>query len=291
MSSSQSLAWIKVVMEKLIEIVEKEANILANPIMLMLQKEIKFEEKVIKYLQDEDVATAVSQILASLRASIRSMLLLASQDLDSMMAKDSLPIVRSVIEGCINATFIMAQGKNVANDALDHTVFKGFRNTDRSAGKGAHKVSLHRIPKIEPHDDLSELIEKFTNKKGRAKNWTDLSVPQRIECIEPVFGRTCATSLSMAYLMVYSDASEIIHSSVTGAKIANGTIAFSRYPRTQNDHMTIQKSHIEGALLSSFISLDSVLRAFCKYTKFTSFEVTLDKQLNQFKDFCENDFQ
>lgn len=60
MSSSQSLAWIKVVMEKLIEIVEKEAKILANPIMLMLQKEIKFEEKVIKYLQDEDVATAVS---------------------------------------------------------------------------------------------------------------------------------------------------------------------------------------------------------------------------------------
>lgn len=290
MSRSQLPVWIEVLMKKLISIVEKEAKILAIPIMLMLQKEIEYEGEHTKYIEDEKVAAAISQILASLRASTSSMTLLASQDINLMLAKDTLPIARSIIEGCINVSFIMAKGGTIANDALEHSIFKGFRNTDRSTGKGGHKVGVKRIPTIEPQENLKLLIEKFTTTKGRSKNWTELSVPQRIECIEPVFGRNCAASLSMAYLMVYSDASEIIHGSVTGAKIASGTIAFGNYPRNSKDHRSIQESHLEGALLSSFIALDSAMRAFCKYAKFTSFEDTLDKQFNQIKEFCENDF-
>lgn len=291
MSLNPTLNQTITVMKPLISIVEREAKILANPIMLILKKEIDYEGERIQYLESESVAIAISQILASLRASTSSIVLLASQDINLMLAKDTLPLARSIIEGCINAVFIMTKGETVAKDALEHSVYKGFKNTDRTIGKGGHKVGVKRIPTIEPQEDLKLLIEKFTTKKGRAKNWTELSVPQRIEAIEPVFGRKCATSLSMAYLMVYSDASEIIHGSVTGAKIANGTIAFGNFPRTENDHLTIQESHLESALLSSFIALDSAMRAFCEYTNFTSFEATLDKQFEDFKRYCETEFR
>ena len=128
MSRSQLPVWIEVLMKKLISIVEKEAKILAIPIMLMLQKEIEYEGEHTKYIEDEKVAAAISQILASLRASTSSMTLLASQDINLMLAKDTLPIARSIIEGCINVSFIMAKGGTIANDALEQSIFKGFRN-------------------------------------------------------------------------------------------------------------------------------------------------------------------
>lgn len=278
-------------MDKLIEIVKEEASILVYPIMMMLEKGIEFQGETIRYHQDEEVAIAVLQILAALKASTNSILLLASQDAEAMMSKDSLPIARSIVEGCINATFIMALGKDVAKSALEHTVVKGFKNTDRTAGKGSHKMSLQRIPRIQPDESLSELIDKFTSKKGRAKNWTDLSVPQRIEKIEPIFGRKCAAGLTTAYLMIYSDASEIVHGSVAGAKIANGTIAFGKYPRSDQDHIKVQQSHIEGSLLSSFISMHSVLSAYCKYTEFSALDERVKEQFSKFEDFIKNDYQ
>jgi hypothetical protein len=269
--------------DKLIEIVREEYQILRYPIFLMLKDEIEFKEETACYEQDDDVGLAVSQIITSVSSSVNTILLLASLDSKEMVAKDLLLIARSVIEGCINSIYIMSQGSLVAKSALEHSVVKGFRNTDRVAGKGKHQIKLKQLPIIHPNEDLTEILEKFTSKKGKYKNWTDLSVPQRIEAIEPVFGRKCAVGLASAYLIIYSDASEIVHGSVAGAKIANGTIAFGNFPRSDADHTRIQELHIENTLLSSFLSMHCFLDAFCQYAQIDVMQKIVNKQLGAFE--------
>lgn len=276
-------------MDTLIDLVKYQKDIIAWPIMLMLEKEIEYKGNVVSYSQDEHVVKAAIKILASIRSSTSTVLLLASQPTKEMYGKDTLPIARSIIEGSINTAYIMASGREVALRAIEHSVFKGFKNTDQCYGKGDLKFNIKKIPEITPSKELLRLIDQFTSKKGRAKNWTDHSVPERIAIIENSFKTSVAAALLTAYSTIYTSASEVVHGSVTGAEIGNGTIAFSNYPRTDMDHENVQRAHVQGSLLSCFISIQGVLEAFCSYSGFETFETELKEQLRKFKSYVRED--
>jgi hypothetical protein len=275
-------------MQALLELVKTQKDIIAWPIGLMLEKELKYKGSTVQYSKDDYVAIAATKILASLRASMGSALLLASQPHQEMHGKDLLPIARGIIEGCINTAYIMASGRDVAQKALEHSIYKGFRNTDKTFGSDSLKMSIKRIPGIQPSDELLKVIDQFTSKKGRSKNWTNHSVPERIAVIENSFKTSIATAFLTSYATIYGEASEVIHGSVTGADIGSGTIAFSKYPKNDNDHMEIQKSHIQSSLLTCFIAIQGVLEAFCSYANFVEFEQELKSQLSKFKVYVEN---
>jgi len=274
-------------MDELYTLVDKHISSIAIPIMLMLENSIDYNGEVFLYNEDEEVAKVITQMFLAARVSSNSVVKL-SKFLD-MGSKDCLPIARAVIEGCINITYIMSKGSSAAEDALAHSIAKGYKKTNTSAGSGRHKINIKRIPEVKKTDYLLKILDRFTSKKGRSKNWTDQSVPQRIAFIESVFGNKCASGFNTAYLMIYGDASEIIHGSLAGAQMGNGSLPFGKRPQDFGDNSHIQNDHIKSALISLYIAVHSALYAFCKYTNFKQFEYDLDKQFNLFSAYIKND--
>lgn len=274
-------------MDELYNLVEEQISIIAIPIMLMLRKSIEYSGEDFSYNEDEQVAKVITEMFLSARSSSNTVVRISK--FSDMSSKDCLPIARAVIEGCINITFIMSKGSSAAEDAVAHSITRGYKKTDISAGSGRHKLSLQRIPQVKRTDYLTSILERFTSKKGRSKNWTDFSVPQRINFIESVFGNKCASGFNAAYLMIYGDASEIVHGSLAGAQIGNGTIPFGKPPKDFTDDNSIQKEHVKSALISIYIAIHNALYAFCKYTNFEKFEDKLDSQFQLFTDYVRTD--
>lgn len=206
----------------------------------------------------------------------------AISKLPSMRFKDALPISRSVVEGCINSAYILAEGTEATDNAIAHAIVKGFRKLDRTTGTGEHKISVKSVKQVEIDSTLQRMIDAFSTKKGFQKNWTNLSVPQRIVTIEKSFGAKHAMSLNGAYMMVYSDASEIIHGSYLGSLLSSGMPPYSNSPKDLAEFTLAQEQHLESSLLASFLALMGMLNVFAEHFSFEKFSKKLKNNMDEF---------
>ncbi len=201
-----------------------------------------------------------------------------------MRFKDALPISRSVVEACINIAYILSVGSSATENAIDHAITKGFRKLDTSSGTGKHKISIKCTKSIEVNENLEQKLEAFSTKKGFQKDWTDLSVPKRIIKIEESFGSKHATTLNGAYLMVYSDASEIVHGSYFGSLLSSGMQPFGNTPKDLAEFKKAQERNMESSLLASFLVLHGMLNIFAEHFEFKHLKSKLEEN---FKGFTE----
>ena len=251
-------------------------------IYVLDNKQVNFEgdDFCIDYSHKE--TSVLISLILSLGSSVET--IKSISELSSMRYKDALPISRSVIECCINISYILSVGSDATENAIDHAITKGYRKLDASAGTGKHKISVKSSRQIEVDETLNEKLIKFSTKKGYQKDWTELSVPKRIEKIESTFGHKHATTLNGAYLMTYSDASEVVHGSYFGALLSSGMQPFGKPPKELSEFTLAQERNMESSLLSSFLALHGMLCIFSEHFEFIKLQ---DKLKDNFKAFSK----
>ncbi len=124
--------------------------------------------------------------------------------------RDMYPIARSVVEACVNACYLMAAAEDVADRAFRHVDFALMRNSNRTIGTGAFAMKVA----TDPVGTLERMFPEFADRSRR--EWTSLSVPDRIEKVGKLVSAKGASRLLAAYGLVYSISSEIIHGSLAG---------------------------------------------------------------------------
>lgn len=251
-------------------------------IYVLDNKQVNFEGNnfCIDYSHKE--TSVLISLILSLGSSVET--IKSISELSSMRYKDALPISRSVIECCINVSYILSVGSDATENAIDHAITKGYRKLDASAGTGKHKISVKSSRQIEVDETLNEKLIKFSTKKGYQKDWTELSVPKRIAKIESAFGHKHATTLNGAYLMTYSDASEVVHGSYFGALLSSGMQPFGKPPKELSEFTLAQERNMESSLLSSFLALHGMLCIFSEHFEFIKLQ---DKLKDNFKAFSK----
>jgi len=135
-----------------------------------------------------------------------------------LQIRDAFPIARSITEMSVNICYIMAKGKDIAKQADNHAEQKLYNNLQINKKMGDFSYEINWSGKLEQSDEvrLESLTQDFRSKKGREKNWTDLSISDRLTEIEKTFPKT-SINLASAMILIYQNASEIVHGSYYGA--------------------------------------------------------------------------
>jgi hypothetical protein len=139
--------------------------------------------------------------------------------------RDCFPIARSIIEIGVNLAYIAAMGEKAAEQARRHSLWRSVTDLERRREFGALKLhhrarSLGELDDIPGMRDAVEWIAHQGPDVPRRRDWTDLSVPQRIAVVLEKLG--VGTELAGAYFHLYGDASEIVHGSVYGCFLSPG---------------------------------------------------------------------
>jgi hypothetical protein len=198
----------------------------------------------------------------ALAAGQSTEMVLSSSDFRGFKVRMLFPIARSSVETWINTAYILAGGEDMAQRAIHHAQQKFFRDNDRTFGRGNSQMRVRILPAADerPSEELQKMMDDFTTKKGHSKDWTDLTAPQRIEFIQQTLGDSCSAGFLGAYGLIYSDASEIVHGSLYGArKFFDG--GYSAYKNIE-EFERFTAGHLEGILFALILSTDNYLRAF-----------------------------
>ncbi len=171
-------------------------------------------------------------------------------------------ISRAVVESMVNCCFVLAGGRPVAETAFRHASQKSYRDFVRESRIGTHAIKMptSRILDPEKVPGLKEILSEFSTKGGKEKGqWTDKTVPQRIEFVEQKLGETPAKRLHAAYFAIYRHSSEIMHGSFFGAAYFLGFL--DRRPTDHTDESIFE--HIATlhwlVLFATILSVDAYL--------------------------------
>lgn len=176
--------------------------------------------------------------------------------------RDSYGIVRSIVELCVNASYILAEGPQAAEQAQRHAGQRTYRDGERASEIGGNVIRLgvRGRPLASEVEGLESALAEFTSKKGRQKSWTDLSVEQRIEAVGRLDLRAME-SLQWAYFAVYADSSEFLHGSFFGVQRFLG-ITLASTPKDQSELLDdVAVQHL-GLLMYAAMAFGGLVRAF-----------------------------
>lgn len=156
----------------------------------------------------------VPLFLHSILASLKSIQALLGNSV-SLHVKDCHIITRSLVETIVNTCYILTEGDKAALQAFRHAEQRSFRELNRSANVGEFEIKLFmtNAPKAEDIQGMTDMINEFTSARGREKNWTDLTINERVELIRSKHPKS-ATLLSISVFWSYRLSSEITHGSL-----------------------------------------------------------------------------
>jgi hypothetical protein len=131
----------------------------------------------------------------------------------TLHSKDVVLFYRVIFESIINALFVLASSEEMARRALKHAQQKRFRSHGKEIRLGPYvaRLEVENFP-----DEIREYIDEFTSKKGREKNWTDLSISERIDVVANRYGSKIWLTLGSSYYGYYGISSEHVHGSLSG---------------------------------------------------------------------------
>lgn len=261
-------------------LIEKQLQLLNLALFVCDKGSADFENQELVCSLPEKVRAAVVPMSLAAGQSVGTILQYVQKR--GITVRDCFPVARSAVETFVNATYVLAGGELLAEKTIRHAQQKLFRDLDRSVGRGELKIHLAAspMPDIKGQAELKAALEEFSTARGREKNWTDDSVPMRIEKVGQVLGVVPASGLLGAYALIYGDASEIIHGSLYGIQLFyHGR---TRSPANVDDFRALTAEHLEGIFFAVFLALNSYLRAFSMSQKFSALDRRLEGGFDEF---------
>lgn len=162
---------------------------LLNAILAVLMndpsvKELREETKVI----EEPMRLPLYFLIQPIGSSCYTLVTLT--DVPGLQTRDCFCIIRSVVECAVNACYVLAEGPKAAEQTRRHFRQKAFRDLERESRIGDQVIRsvFTGKPKPESIKGLEDDLKEFSSKRGREKNWTDLSVEDRIAVAARKFG-------------------------------------------------------------------------------------------------------
>lgn len=196
--------------------------------------------------------------------------LLKLTDEISLGVKDAYPIARSIVEGAINTSYIMAAGPEAAKKAARHAEVKSYRDLNREWRSGAIEVSVGVLGEL-PQSELERLeamLPEFTTKRGGERNWTDASLNQRLDAISEAFSSNAMISLNASAFNIYRHASEVVHASYFSARFFGGlTLPGRPAPSRAEDLKLTLADHQFSVLMSAIFAYAGLIECFSAYVR------------------------
>lgn len=256
----------------------------------VLEQRTKDVDVLIEVLLDSAIGRANRTETTKPPASVRTVLTLMLQALGassntihkltegpSLHTRDCYCVVRSVVELAVNACYVLAEGDPAADRLIRHAQQKSLRDLDRTSEVADRVIRLKFSSAAALADQNTQaIIDEFTSRTGREKNWSDLSVGERIGVVGQKGGAQVGDALHFAHFMVYRHSSEILHGSFFGCLYFFG----QTQPRTSplRDPASILGDQQILILMASLLSLSATARAFHSAYGFTEV-YKRDKQL------------
>lgn len=261
-------------------LIEKQLQLLNLSLFICDKGSADFENQELICSLSEKIRAAVVPMSLAAGQSVGTILQYAPKR--GIPVRDCFPVARSAVETFVNATYVLAGGEPLAEKAIRHAQQKLYRDLDRSVGRGEHKIHIaaSSMPDIKGQAELKAALEEFTTARGREKNWTDDSVPMRIEKVGQILGVVPASGLLGAYALIYGDASEIIHGSLFGIHLFYQ--GRTKSPANVEDFRALTAGHLEGIFFAVFLAVNSYLRAFSISQKFSALDRRLEGIFDEF---------
>lgn len=199
----------KAILEELLEIIAEQQELLRLSLWVMSQGPTVFQGQILSCVLERDQASAASATTLGAGQSVNTIIKWSGAI--GIPVRDLYPIARGVVEGFINAAFFITQPVAVSQRALRHKDYAAWKHMNRSIGEGDFRFTLSTEPGSST--TAAKLFPEFSG-KGQG-NWTQLTVPAKINCVGKKYSRAGGALLG-AYSLVYAVSSEIIHGSVYG---------------------------------------------------------------------------
>ncbi len=200
--------------------------------------------------------------------------------------RDTFPIARGIVEGVVNICLILAEGRESAERAARHAEVKAYLDLNRDwiVGELEMSVSSSLKPSDEVNSRLEAMVSEFTSKKGREKNWTDLTVKQRLAAVSERFPDSALISLNASTFNIYRHASEILHGSYFSAVYFWGlTRPGTGTPENADQFSLTLMDHQFSVLSSVIMAYAGLLECFADYVDVPQLNSASERLLEQFK--------
>lgn len=198
-------------------------------------------------------------------------------------AKDGYPIARAIIEGAVNIAYLMASEPEVSRKVQRHAAVRAFRDLSRQAKFGGWTIQAGYSGQM-PAAELQRLelmAAEFTTSKGREKDWTDLSLWQRLDATAAAFPSTALLSLNVSAFNIYRHASEVVHGSYYGALMIWGLTKPVFGPRDSAAVRLNFVDHQFSTLMSTIFAFAGVVECFSQYAGVPKLKVGVDDILRR----------
>lgn len=154
----------------------------------------------------------ISRLLAGLAGNVGAILKIATH---AAWVDECYMLARTMVERCINAAYLSVCGDEEYRLYLQYEIAARARSENRSISLAGRSIEIKRAGTVQRSPEVIAAVARFTSKRGRALNWTQLTLEQRAsevaKCepmVSDVFG--------LAILSVYSRASEALHGTMFG---------------------------------------------------------------------------
>jgi Family of unknown function (DUF5677) len=230
---------------------------------------------------EPDINRVIKALMHMIGISAHSLLKLTDEV--GLGAKDGYPLARAIIEGAVNIAYLMANDPEVSRKAQRHAEVRAFRDLSRQEVIGGWTINAGYRGLI-PSDEVKRLeamAAEFTTTKGREKDWTDLSVRQRLDAAALVFKSTALLSLNVSVFNIYRHASEVMHGSYYGALMIWG-LTVPGPPKTERDAFRLVfVDHQFSVLTSAIFAFAGVVECFGQYSGVLNLKVGVEEVLER----------
>jgi hypothetical protein len=130
-------------------------------------------------------------------------------------------LARAFLEREINTAYLVVCDDHAYDGFLQHEVQRDYRDGERTVGPPGLQVHVRRSRRPEDPGEipgLLEALERFTSRRGRPKNWTDLTIDQRIATVATEVPTCVPETLVIGKALIYERASEALHGSLRGLR-------------------------------------------------------------------------
>lgn len=166
--------------------------------------------------------------------------------------RDAYPVARSAIETFVNAAYLLSEADQVSERAIRYVEYAAWKHHNRRVGSGDFFLEVSSDPNA-----AQTLATRFPEFSGKGMGtWSPLDVPSRIRRVGELAGKRAGSRLLVAYALIYSLSSEVIHGSPFGVSFF--------YTGHLHGHETTEAFQ-EGTVRQLEEILVAVLHAACGY--------------------------
>lgn len=230
---------------------------------------------------EPDINRVIKALMHMIGISAHSLVKLTEEV--GLAAKDGYPLARAIIEGAVNVAYLMASDPEVSRKAQRHAEVRAFRDLSRQAEMGNWTVQAGyqgQIPAVEVQR-LEAMTAEFTTARGREKDWTDLSLRQRLDATATAFRNTALLSLNVSAFNIYRHASEVMHGSYYGALMIWGLTIPGPRPTERDAFRLVFVDHQFSTLMSAIFAFAGVVECFAQYAGVPNLKVGVDEVLHR----------